>query len=47
MSHSDVALRPAINIVETAIKRIIELKYGRSEGNCKIELVKRHLLLLE
>jgi len=26
MSHSVVALRPAINMVDTAIKRIIELK---------------------
>jgi hypothetical protein len=29
MSHSDVALKPAINIVQTAINRMIELKYGR------------------
>lgn len=28
MSHSDVALRPAINIVHTAINKMIELKYG-------------------
>lgn len=28
ISHSDVALSPAINIVHTAINRIIELKYG-------------------
>jgi hypothetical protein len=28
MSHSVVALKPAINIVDTATKRIIELKYG-------------------
>ena len=28
ISHSDVALSPAINIVQTAINRMIELKYG-------------------
>lgn len=28
MSHSVVALRPAINIVDTAMNKIIELKYG-------------------
>lgn len=28
ISHSVVALRPAINIVDTAINRIIALKYG-------------------
>lgn len=29
ISHSDVALSPAMNIVHTAINKMIELKYGR------------------
>jgi hypothetical protein len=28
ISHSEVALNPAINMVDTAINRIVELKYG-------------------
>jgi len=33
MSHSVVALKPAINIVETAMNKIIELKKGKEWRN--------------